>query len=164
VFVILNTVSVKVKPVPAEYTVVAENWSNVKLVVPNIIVPVVPRTNDLPALTVPDVTGVSAVGVVGTVTASGGAIVNLTGVYAVGQIGNVETKGSATVNLTGVYAVGRIGNVTASGSATVNVTGVSTIVKLNTVNVWGLINPVQTPDWVVINDAPNPNWTDVIAA
>jgi hypothetical protein len=32
----------------------------------------------------------------------------------------------------------------------VNLTGVITVVRLNTVNVWGVIDPVQTPNWTTV--------------
>ena len=66
--------------------------------------------------------------------------------------------------MTGVNAVGVIGNVDVKGSAVVNLTGVRTRVRLNRVNVWGLVDTAQTPNWADITPSQSPNWTEVQAA
>ena len=84
---------------------------------------------------------------------SQGVVVVLTGVYAVGRLGNVNAAANADANVTGVYAVGRVGTVALSLGCTVDLTGVRTVVRLNRVNIWGLVDTAQTP-----------NWTEVVAA
>jgi len=46
-----------------------------------------------------------------------------------------------------------LGTVIVAANANVNLTGVRTVVRLNRVNVWGLVDTAQTP-----------NWTEVVAA
>jgi hypothetical protein len=80
---------------------------------------------------------------------SNGSIpVQLTGVSAVGRVGTVDID-----IISSVFAVGRVGTVTLNANSIVDLTGVRTVVRLNRVNVWGLVDVDQTP-----------NWTEVIAA
>ena len=129
-------------------------------------------------------TGVYAVGRIGNVDVTGSAVIDLTGFAVPVLLGNVslvtdnnidvtgfaiptllnsvDVQVDSFIDVTGVYAVGRIGNVTASGSATVLVTGVKAVVKLKVVNVWGLVDDNQTPNWADITPSQSPNWTNVL--
>jgi hypothetical protein len=69
---------------------------------------------------------------------------------AIGTLGNVTTTAGANVSVTGVLAVGQVGTVTVAANANVNLTGVRTVVRLNRVNVWSLIDPVQVPNWTEV--------------
>ena len=79
-------------------------------------------------------------------------------------LGTVDVQVNSLIDVTGVYAVGRVGTVLVSIDAIANVTGVRTVVKLNRVNVWGLIDPVQAAGWTDITPSQSSNWTEVIAA
>ena len=76
--------------------------------------------------------------------------INVTGVTAIGVLGNTSESGDVNINLTGVKAVGRIGTVSNTGSAVVNLTGVKTVVRLNKQNVWGLVDTAQVPNWTEV--------------
>jgi len=57
----------------------------------------------------------------GQVTLVTNNFINVTGVTAIGVLGNTtETSGTAVINLTGVYSVGRIGTVNTQGSTSIN--------------------------------------------
>jgi hypothetical protein len=43
-----------------------------------------------------------------------------------------------------------LGTVIVAANANVNLTGVRTVVRLNRVNVWSLIDPVQVPNWTEV--------------
>jgi len=86
------------------------------------------------------VTGVFATGAVGSVSATGSAVVTLTGVFATGAVGSVSATGSAVVTLTGVFATGAVGSVSATGSAVVTLTGVFATGAVGSVSVSGIAN------------------------
>ena len=79
-----------------------------------------------------------------------GISVQLTGVSAVGRLGNVDVVESVTFVLTGVNAVGAVGSVTIAAEGSVVPTGVYTVVRLNRVNVWGLVDTAQSPNWAEV--------------
>lgn len=113
-------------------------------------------------------TGVSATGATGSVTVSGKSNLTLTGVSATGEIGIVITNafptgveatggvGTVTVtanaehSLTGVQGTTFLGQESQIGAAMVYPVGVEAEALLNTINVWGLVDTQQTPNWRVI--------------
>jgi hypothetical protein len=108
-------------------------------------------------------TGFAIPTLLGNVTLVTNNFINVTGVTAIAVLGNTtETSGGAVVDLTGVYSVGRIGTVIVKADSINNVLGVKAVVRLNTVNVWGLINTDQTANWANINTTQTPNWTNVL--
>jgi hypothetical protein len=152
---------------------------NVTPPVATIVVCPAPYCNT--AISVP--IGKATLALVGTVTASGSSENNVTG-FAVPtllgqvslvtnnfidvtgfsipvQLGNVDVNADGTVDVTGVYAVGRVGTVDAQANSVVDLTGVRTVVRLKRVNVWGLINPVQSPNWTEIDPENESGWTEI---
>ena len=78
--------------------------------------------------------------------------VSLTGVTASGVLGSITTTVIVAVTITGVLATGTLGQETAS--QTVNITGVSATGSVGTVRpllFWGLVNTSQTSSWTNIN-------------
>jgi hypothetical protein len=65
------------------------------------------------------------------------------------------------VTVTGVSATALVGNVTVSIPVTVPVTGVYATTYLGIVNVWGIIIPIQNPNWVPVDDTQSGGWTPV---
>ena len=70
-----------------------------------------------------NVTGVSATGAVGSVTATGGAAAAATGSAATGAVGGVTVTGTALVAATGSGATGQVGSPSISGNSTTDTTG-----------------------------------------
>jgi len=125
-------------------------------------------------------TGVEAIGSIGTVTVSAGAVAPITGVEAVGAIGTatgvpitiatvtgVEVTGSIglvtvylliVVPVSGVEATTAIGVVTVANGATVTPAGVVGYGLIGQVNVWGLVDDSQSPGWNMIPDTQTPAW------
>jgi hypothetical protein len=93
---------------------------------------------------------VVATGSVGSVT----VILNpveVTGVSGIGRVGSVTVRGAANTLVTGLQAVGSVGSVAVeTGNIVVNVTGVSCVASVTSVSVWITINDNQTPNWVEI--------------
>ena len=87
------------------------------------------------------VTGVSATGAVGTVTASGSTVLNgdayPTGVQATGSVGTVTGSGDASNNLTGVQSTASVGTVTAFGNSSASVSGVESTGAVGTTTASG---------------------------
>lgn len=102
-----------------------------------------------------DVTGVSASGAVGIVTALATNDVDVVGVQATGEVGNVTvfTTQNINVNLAGVSATGQVGNLFFYQW--------STIIDTQDPS-WVPINDLQTPTWATINPNNSPVWTDVV--
>ena len=105
------------------------------------------------------VTGVSATGVIGTVTTANG--ITVTGVFATGTIGNVIVPSPVVVTVTGVSATGVIGDVLTTQGFVVYPTGVVAYGLIGPVNVWGLVIDAQTPNWGSITNTQTPIWATV---
>jgi hypothetical protein len=88
-----------------------------------------------------NVAGVESTGAVGTVTASGGSVLNgdayPTGVQATSSVGIVTAFGDASNNLTGVQSTGQVGTTTANGDGQTNLTGVQATGAVGTVTANG---------------------------
>ena len=54
-----------------------------------------------------------------------------------------------------------LGTVTPQANADVDVTGIAGTTGLTGVNVWGLIDDSQTPNYSIISTTQNPNWEEV---
>ena len=60
-----------------------------------------------------------------------------------------------------MQATGYVGTVTVSGTANVFPTGVVGYGRVGVVNVWGLIDDTQNPNWQNINDTQSPGWQTI---
>ena len=76
--------------------------------------------------------------------------VSVTGVAGTGALGTVTPTGTAVFAVTGVAGTGGIGTVTPAAGAGVALTGVAATGGIGGVNVWGIIDASQTPNWVEI--------------
>lgn len=83
------------------------------------------------------VSGVTATGNVGTITASGDASNNLTGVVSTGSVGTVAASGDSSASVFGVQGSGAVGAITTSGAANTNLTGASSTGAVGTVTATG---------------------------
>lgn len=95
-------------------------------------------------------TGVNATGLLNSVSLITNNAITVTGFGLTSYLGIEEVDGSATVYPTGVNAIMSLGTVEIDSQATVYLTGVSANCRLPSqriVNVWGLINTAQTPNW-----------------
>jgi hypothetical protein len=68
------------------------------------------------------------------------------------QLGTATTRTVNRFSVVGVSATASLGTATVDAEAIVAITGVSATLELSNLNVWGLIDESQTP-----------NWTDVAA-
>lgn len=80
----------------------------------------------------------------------GQVTVVVTGVDAVGSIGTVAILLSSIIIVTGVDATGYIGTVVATAAGTAPVTGVVAYGEIGLVLVWGLVPNTQVPNWTLI--------------
>lgn len=121
------------------------------------------------------VTGVASDGVVGSVTATGTAVIVEEGLAASAQISGVTVQADADVTQTGVSADGEVGTTIQQFGVTVLPTGVSTEVQSGiesitadaNVSVTGTEASVATATalvWGKIVTTQNPNWTEINAA
>jgi len=95
-------------------------------------------------LTIVYVDGVTAEGVIESVTVDAEAVVVVTGVEAVGHINDVGIDAEADVLVQAVSGVGEIGTVTVSAAAEIPVTGVEADGALGTVTMTGTANIFPT--------------------
>ena len=96
------------------------------------------------------VSGLQALGQVGSVFVFTDAGVLVTGVAGTVILGSVSVNGAANIPVTGLQAVGSVGSVTVVPSIDVFVVGVSGTASITSVSVWITINDNQTPNWVEI--------------
>jgi hypothetical protein len=80
----------------------------------------------------------------------GQVTVVVTGVDAVGSIGTVTILLSSIIIVTGVDATGYIGTVVVTAAGTAPVTGVVAYGEIGSVLVWGLVPNTQAPNWTLI--------------
>lgn len=98
--------------------------------------------------------------------------VPVSGVSADGLIGTVSIIAGAVISTTGVTAISSLGTVTARVSKSVTVSGVSATTQLGSVLVYGQIVPSPGTVWVDVDDTndtswsgittPSGSWTDVV--
>ena len=79
----------------------------------------------------------------GTATALAGVLISVSGLAA------VTSEGSLTV--------------TTGSGATIELTGLATTSGIGSVNIWGPIDPSQTPSWTNETPSQSPNWTEIAA-
>jgi hypothetical protein len=79
--------------------------------------------------------GIEAIGSVGDLTATGGAVAALTGVSATGAVGTLAAVGEALATLTGVAATGAVGSPSVTTSAVVALSGVAGTSAVGTLTV-----------------------------
>ena len=94
--------------------------------------------------------GVAGTGAIGTEVPE--ASITETGVAGTGAVGTATTITQNIVELFLSGATSSLGTATVDAEARVTITGVSATSELSNLNVWGLIDESQTP-----------NWTDVAA-
>jgi len=83
-----------------------------------------------------------------SVVASGEAVITLTGFAITSGLGTVTTKSINNVIITNnLFMTGQIGTPTIDAEAIVVLTGLSGSGELSNLNVWGLIDESQTPNW-----------------
>ena len=74
--------------------------------------------------------------------------------------------------MTGLSSSASLGTVVVIPECKINVSGVSTIIRTGIINIWGLVNDDQVPNYYPVNDSQsagysevnttqNPDWTDV---
>ena len=80
-------------------------------------------------------TGLEATSAVGSVTVSADAVVSVTGVSATGEVGSVTVAADAVVSVTGVSATGEVGSPTVTGDAVVPTTGLEATSAVGSVTV-----------------------------
>ena len=80
----------------------------------------------------------------------GQVTVVVTGVDAVGSIGTVTILLSSIIIVTGVDATGYIGTVVVTAAGTAPVTGVVAYGEIGSVLVWGLVPNTQNANWQLI--------------
>ena len=107
------------------------------------------------------ITGVSGTGAVGTVTPTADAAAPVTGVAGTSEVGTVTLGLGATTFPTGVEAAGDVTTATARGKASVFPTGVSATGAVTAINIWGLVDDSQTPNWNNVGTSQTPNWQEV---
>ena len=107
------------------------------------------------------ITGVSGTGAVGTVTPTADAAAPVTGVAGTSEVGTVTLGLGATTFPTGVEAAGDVTTATARGKASVSPTGVSATGAVTAINIWGLVDDSQTPNWNNVGTSQTPNWQEV---
>jgi hypothetical protein len=108
-----------------------------------------------------NVTGVSATGAVGSVTATGGASTAATGSEGTGQVGSPIVSGDASTAATGSGGTGQVGSVVAAAGADVAVTGLEasgavgsvTVVASAAVSVTGVEGTGEVGTVAVAGDA-----------
>ena len=74
-------------------------------------------------------------------------VIITTGVAATGAVGTITTQTVNRFSVAGFSVNGTLGNVTVIAKADVTLAGVSATSELSNVNVWGLIDEDQTPNW-----------------
>jgi hypothetical protein len=62
------------------------------------------------------------------------------------------------VRVTGLQGNAELGTVAASANADIPVVGLAAIGVIGPVNVWGVVNDDQNPDWQEISTAQSPDW------
>jgi DNA-binding beta-propeller fold protein YncE len=80
-------------------------------------------------------TGLEATSAVGSVTVAADAVVAVTGVSSTGEVGSVTVSADAVVSVTGVSATGEVGSPTVTGDAVVPTTGLEATSAVGSVTV-----------------------------
>mgnify|MGYP001157098110 FL=1 len=80
-------------------------------------------------------------------------------------LGSVTVVVPGDVPVTGVEGTSAVGSVTVDiGTAVgIEVTGVAATGSAGVINIWGPIDPSQTPNWAAISTSQTPNWTEIAA-
>lgn len=83
--------------------------------------------------------------------------------YVVSYACPYEIYTSQEFAVTGVSATTAIGTVQITDDMNVDVTGVRATATVHSVNIWTIINDLQTPNWAVIptDEGPAPTWATV---
>lgn len=76
-------------------------------------------------------------------------VIITSGVAATGSVGSVTTRSSNIVNIsiTEIQINSALGTLSIDAEANISLTGLSATGELSNVNVWGLIDEDQTPNW-----------------
>ena len=97
-------------------------------------------------VTIPD-TLVATLGNVTVLVDAEATVIITTGVAATGAVGTTTTQTVNRFPVPGFNIVSSLGAITTDAEANISLTGVSATGELSNVNVWGLIDEDQTPNW-----------------
>lgn len=108
----------------------------------------------------PSENGTDAVGLVGNVGLD--VTVDLTGVSASGDVGSLTASAVYEQAISGVSASGDVQSVSV-GERLVAITGCPAMGNVGSIGAiyWSLINDSQTPNWTSITNTENPNWVEI---
>jgi hypothetical protein len=95
---------------------------------------------------------VATLGNVSVLVDAEATIIITTGLAGTSALGTTTTRTNNIFPIVGYSATALLGTATVDAEARVTITGVSATLELSNLNVWGLIDESQTP-----------NWTDVAA-
>ena len=87
-------------------------------------------------------------------------------------LGSISLQTVNVLPITGLSSSASLGTVVVIPECKINVSGVSTIIRTGIINIWGLVNDDQVPNYYPVNDSQsagysevnttqNPDWTDV---
>lgn len=87
-------------------------------------------------------------------------------------LGSISLQTVNVLPITGLSSSISVGTVVVIPECKVDVSGVNTIIRTGIINIWGLVNDDQTPNYTPVNDnqsagysevntTQNPDWTDV---
>ena len=77
-------------------------------------------------------------------------VIITTGVAGTGAIGTTTTKTDNRFTVPTLYVTTSVGSVTIDGEANVALVGVSATGQVSNINVWGLVDDSQTPNWTEV--------------
>ena len=97
-------------------------------------------------VTIPD-TLVATLGNVSVLVDAEATVIITTGVAATGAVGTTTTQTDNRFTAPTLFATTFVGSATVDGEANISLIGVSATGELSNVNVWGLIDEDQTPNW-----------------
>ena len=89
------------------------------------------------------------------------AIVGVSAVTSTSGLGDESIISNNILPITLGAATSSLGSVTPTAAADVDITGLLTTSGLGGVNVWGLVDTSQTPNYSTISTSQTPNWSEV---
>ena len=107
------------------------------------------------------VTGIAGTTAIGTVAAQGFAVVGVSAVASTIGLGDETLITNNNLSVSGFEATVNEGTVDPDAKAVVYATGIQGEALLKSVQVWGLINTDQTPNYATISGSQTPNWEEV---
>ena len=107
------------------------------------------------------VIGQTATSATGSVAVQAAAVTGVSAVASTLNLGDETLITNNNLSVTGFVGTSTLNSVTAQANADIDVTGNQVTTGLTGVNVWGLIDDSQTPNYSTINTTQNPNWKEV---